>query len=222
MSGKVNFSVASQSQINAWKKELADPSTSKDRKHEIVNDWTATRVADAVNRGTKSLESTRKKDLAWNTERAGIVAQSRTTFESMDGIATAMGRLEGANQKDVQAIVGRGSKIFYENAKTAYKDTLYMHEDFNEDTFLKKATEGVAGDILTTGAAAAVGTAAFGGAWYAPAMIAAPSYAAGLFAFSGVVGAGVATGLSLYKAGDFVYMKATLPEMETFPEAQDL
>ncbi len=221
MAGKVNYSVVSQSQINAWKKELEDSSTTQERKREIINNWTATRVADAVNRGTQGLEGAADRS-GWNTERADIVSQSRTTFEAMHDIGEAMCRLEGGNRKDVREIVGQGSKIFFENAKTAYKDTLYLHESFDEKNFLKETTEGVGEEILTVAGEAMLGTAVVGGGYYAPAMLAAPSYAANLFGATLGVGAAVTTGLCVYKAGDYIYMKATLPEMQKFPEAQDL
>jgi len=53
-------------------------------------------------------------------------------------------------------------------------------------------------------------------------MLTSPSYFAALGVFSLGVGAAATTAFCLYKAGDYVYMKTTLPEMQKFPEAQDL
>ncbi len=213
--------------------ELHSKTTTKARKREIVNQIARQEVSQTVNDGTRCLKEIQDGDHRWNIERRAIKGQAKTTFREMERTADRLMKLPGANKKDIQAILGSGSQIFLKNAKTAYKDTLYLNETFDEDAFLEDATGEIANEIVIGGLAPlglVGGTAAvwggslvgFGGrAGFDFVKNVATSGTGGtVLKGAGVVGLALSIGMSVYQAGDFVYMKATLPEMETMPEAQ--
>jgi len=209
--------------------ELHSKTTTKERKREIVNDIARQEVSRTVNDGTRCLKEIQDADRSWSTDRAAIKGQAKTTFREMERTADRLMKLPGANKKDIQAILGSGSKIFLGNAKTAYKDTLYMHEKFDEEKFLMKATEGIGSDILMSGLVGAgaviavpgmpLGSIAVFGGKAGLEMVGNVLAEVGgpILKGAGAVGLAVTIGMSVYQAGDFIYMKTTLPEMETMP-----
>lgn len=198
--------------------EFESESTKDGRKVEVAQQLSASDTAEVVNSHTQFLQETADRDIPWNIERAQVLTEVKDVAYELERVEKRY-QLPGIKNTGVKDVVQFGAKIFYENAKSAYKDTLYLNELFDEKDFLKNVTkelsvEEVAGNSIAAGGI----VAALGGGWYAPAMLAAPEYAVALGTFAAGAASAVGIGYSVYQAGDFLYMKATNPDMQTFPK----
>lgn len=221
----VNGATEQQGVIAAWQRELDDPATTDERRRQIVNEWTAARVADAANRGTECLKAAGERDAAWNIERAEVLSCYRIASNELLRMKDAMKRLPGADWYDVAALVDEGDRLLMQNAETAYRRTLYPHEHLMRENFID-VLEGSSEDaerIVSSGFLWALGTASgFGlvqaGAVGIRTVLGGVCSSAALSAAA--IGTLFATGLlSIAKGISHLYIQATLPEMETLPVA---
>lgn len=213
----VNGATEQQGVIDVWQRELDDPGTTAERRRQIVNKWTTIRVAETANDGAECLNAAAERDAPWNTQRAEVLSCARTAMDKLRRIERAMVRLTGADRMEIGKLVALGVGVLARNAETAYEKTLYPHEEFYRGKFLR---------VIEGEMALASG---FSGA--------SDGLVYGLFEFGGVLSdaeiciAIVASGgavifvggpLSLAKAGEYIHMRATLPEMEAFPGPDEL
>lgn len=204
----------SNSQYQAWAKALERTQDPEARKL-LIDKMTASRVADAVARGNEVLKYAENLD-GWNTQQAQVNSAMRTTSEELERIDREMSAYANADETDIDAIVATGGKLFFDNAHSVWKDTLYLHEsdNFGKEGDSLEFIEELAG-FTTLAAGAPIGIfAVYGGSAVAlgpgvATQLPWGSLATTTLSAAAVTGSLAAIGFCVYKVGDHLYMKAT-------------
>jgi hypothetical protein len=189
---------------------------------------TQARVAAAVNRGNEQLKSAEKLP-TWDLQQAQVNSTMDEVGTELSRIEREMSGYEGANKKGIDAAVALGGKVFYDNAHSVWKETLYPYES---DNFGKEGHSlDYVASVAKYAAGFGVGVPAFMAfLWGGTLLAEATTGGAAWLTFGEAIGVGlvgggmaallVAGGGCLYKAGDYIYMRATNDDIKDVPNCE--